>query len=130
MVLIWKQANDTGVQRRRREGAQPPPRPSDCNAGLDRLQRSIVAGSGRQTFQLTDEAIQERQLRLQVQGGAASDRLSPKLTVLRFLPARDVQPARLRKVKSPVERTVGVFGPELPEPDVDETTVKVLSKRV
>jgi hypothetical protein len=27
-------ANDTGVQRRTREGAQRPTRPSDCNAGL------------------------------------------------------------------------------------------------
>ena len=37
-MASFRPANDTGVQRRTREGAQRPTHSSDCNAGLDRAQ--------------------------------------------------------------------------------------------
>jgi hypothetical protein len=86
---------------------------------FDGFQDGDIPRSGNQPAQLTDEAVEEYRLRLQVEGGTARDGLARERLMLRFLPAGDEEPARLREVESAVKRAICVFGPELTEPDLE-----------
>ena len=97
---------------------------------LDRLKPRVVAASGRHAVQLSDEPIQKHRLGLEVQGRAAGYGLLRELTVLRLLPARDVQPAWFGEVQSRVESATGVFRSELSEPQVEEPPVETAAEPV